>query len=329
MDGGSLLFVHRTVLPMKSSGAPAVSLLILLLVLLPASLAAISIFDVIRLSQEGYADDEIVRILRATDSRFVLSSEDVLRLRQEGVTETVIREMLSRPAPERKVGTPAPPMAAQPLPGAPTPGQGGGNKPGHAREVLFAGSPYAEAGTSQSTHAAVTLAGIEVLILRDRAGFPTPLSRARAVAAKLNGLAARASGHFAARETRGESKVVFETSGGRDSDVLTATPADAAAYRASSRRDVSPLTLASFWAALLNDYWSIAVAGKPPRYLTDSREGEALAQLSLAVGGPAGPRDSAAIRAAFDSLEQAERLRLHRLPAAVPEELDFPVRRSP
>jgi hypothetical protein len=313
---------------MKLSGASAVSFLVLLLVLLPATLTAISTFDVIRLSQEGYADDEIVRIIRATDSRFVLSSEDVLRLRQEGVTETVIREMLSRLTPERKGGTPPPPAPAK-LPGVAAPRQGSANRHSYKHEALFAGSPYAEAGAPQSAHAAVTLVGIEILILRDRAESASPLSRARAVAERLNGLAARASGRFAARDARGESRVVFEASDGRDSDVLTATPADATAYRASSRRDVSPATLASFWAALLNDYWGIAVAGKPPRYLTDSREGEALERLSLAVGGPAGSRDAAAIRMAFDSLEPAERQRLRRLPAAVPEELDFPVRRSP
>jgi hypothetical protein len=315
---------------MKLSGASAVLFLIFVLVLLPGSVAAISIFDVIRLSQEGYADDEIVKLIRATDSRFILSSEDVLRLRQEGVTETVIREMLSRPAPERKGGTPAPPALAEPKPaGAVAPRQGSGNRHGDQRELLFAGSSYAEAGAPQSAHAAVTLAGIEVLILRDRAGFASPLSRARAVATNLNGLAARASGRFAARSTRGDWRVVFETSGGRDSDVIMAMPADAASYQGSGHREISPATLASFWTALLNDYWGIAVAGKAPRYLTDSREGEILEQLSLAVGGRAGPRDSAAIRAAFDSLEPADRLRLRRLAAAVPEELDFPVRRSP
>lgn len=314
---------------MKSTASSAVFflvlVLVLVLVLLPSSLAAISVFDVIRLSQEGYADDEITRIIRTTDSRFVLSSEDVLRLRQEGVTETVIREMLSRPVPERKGESAAP---AKPGPPGAAPRQDSANRHSSRHEALFGGSPYAEAGAAQSAHAAVTVAGIEVLILRDQAGSESPLSRARAVAGMLNGLAVRASGRFAARESRGESRVVFETSG-RDSDVLMVTPADAAAYRAPSREDVSPATLASFWAALLNDYWGIAVAGKPPRYLTDSREGRALEQLALAVGGPAGPRDAAAIRAAFDSLAPGDRQRLRRLPTAVPEELDFPVRRSP
>ncbi len=314
---------------MKSSGAPAVFFLVLLLFSLPAPLTAISVYDVIRLSQEGYADDEIVGIIRATDSRFVLSAEDALRLRGEGVTEPVIREMLSRPAPDRKAGSPSPPVASEPGRSAPSPSGAGGNRPVPRRGALFAGSPYSEPGTDHHAYAAVTLAEIEVVVLRDAAGFSSPLSRARAVAARLNGLAARASGRFAAREARGEAKVIFEASGGPSSEILMVTPADIEAYRALSRREVTAATLASFWAALLNDYWSIAVAGQPPRYLTDSRDGEALERLSLAVGGPAGPRDAAAIRAAFDSLEPAERLRLRRLPAAVPEELDFPVRRSP
>ena len=314
---------------MKSSGAPAVLSFVLLLFSLPAPLAAISVYDVIRLSQERYADDEIVGIIRATDSRFVLSAEDALRLRGEGVTEPVIREMLSRPAPDRKTASSSPPAGSKPERPAPSLPGVGEKRPVPRRGELFAGSPFSEPGADHRPCAAVTLAEIEIVVLRDAAGFSSPLSRARAVAARLNGLAARASGRFAARETRGESKVIFEASGGPPSEILTVTPADIAAYRASNRGEVSAATLASFWAALLNDYWSIAVAGKPPRYLTDSREGEALERLSLALGGPTGPRDAAAIRAAFDSLEPAERLRLRRLPATVPEELDFPVRRSP
>ena len=85
---------------MKLSGVRAIPALLLALVLFPASLSAISVFDVIRLSQQKYSDDEIVRVIQATDSRFVLNADDATRLRKEGVTEVVIREMLSRPARE-------------------------------------------------------------------------------------------------------------------------------------------------------------------------------------------------------------------------------------
>ena len=209
---------------MKFSGFPAVLFLALLALPLRASLGAISVFDVIRLSQGRYSDAEIIRLIQTTDSRFVLSAEDTVQLREAGVTET---------------------------------------------------------------------------------------------------------GRFAVRAAGRDSKVIFESADGGATDVVSATPADAAAYRAEGRRQVSSETLSSFWAALLNDYWAIAVTGRPPRALAGSREGQALTRLSLAVRLTAGPRDAAAVRAAFDSLGRTDREILRKLPAAVPEDLDLLMRRSP
>jgi hypothetical protein len=298
--------------------------------LLPASLAAISVFDVIRLSQGRYSDEEIIRLIQTTDSRFVLSAEDTVRLRRAGVTEDVIREMLSRPAPQRESESPASEGAANPSrPPANIRGSGDDGRYGRRPEPLFAGSPYQERSADRHAHAAVTLAGIEVLIVRDPAGFSSPLARARAVAQTLNSLPAPASGRFAARAAGRDSRVTFEPSDGAATDIVTVTPADVAAYRVGGRHQVSSGTLASFWAALLNDYWAIGVAGKPPRYLVGSREGQALERLSRAVRLPAGPRDAAAVRAGLDSLGPTERESLRRLPTAVPEGLDSPVRRAP
>ena len=313
---------------MKPSGSPAVAVLILLLVLLPASLAAISVFDVIRLSQGRYSDEEIIRLIQTTDSRFVLSAEDTIRLREAGVTESVIREMLARPAPRRE-SEPASEGAANPSrPPAAAGGSGDDVRYDRRREPLFAGSPYQEM-SDRPAHAAVTLAGIEVLIVRDRAGFSSPLVRARAVARTLNSLTAPGSGRFAPRVAGQDSKVTFEGVDRSATDIVTVMPADVAAYRVAGRHEVSSRTLASFWAALLNDYWAIGVAGKPPRYLVDSREGQALERLSRAVRLPAGSRDAAAVRAALESLGPTDRENLRRLPTAVPDELDLPVRRSP
>jgi hypothetical protein len=122
--------------------------------------------------------------------------------------------------------------------------------------------------------------------------------------------------------------VLYVGAAGAATDVCRGTPADVAAYRVEGRRPVSSSTLAAFWAALLNDYWSVAVTGKPPRYLVGSREGQALERLSRAVRLPAGPRDAAAVRAGLDSLEPNDRENLRKLPTVVPEDLNFP-RRSP
>jgi hypothetical protein len=298
---------------MKPSGIRAVSVLVLLVVLLPASLLAISVFDVIRLSEGRYSDEEIIRLIQTTDSRFLLSAEDTVRLRTAGVTEAVIREMLSRPAPQPESGPAA---------------SGDPASASRRGEPLFAGSPYQE--RSSPAHAAVTLAGIAVLVVRDRAAFASPLARARSVAQTLNRLAAPTSGRFASRGAGADARVIFEGADGAATDVITVTPADVAAYRAGGRQQVSSGSLASFWAALLNDYWSIGVSGKPPRYLIDSREGQALERLSLAIGGPAaGRRDAAAVRAAMASLGRTDQEHLQRLPTAVPEDLHFPLRRSP
>src|SRR5439155_22646118 len=116
---------------------------------------------------------------------------------------------------------------------------------------------------------------------------------------------------------------------GAATDIARVPPADVAAYRAGGHRPVSSETLSSFWAALLNDYWAVAVTGRPPRSLADSREGQALARLSRAVRLPAGTRDAAAMRAGFDSLAPTDRDRLRKLPTAVPEDLELPMRRSP
>jgi hypothetical protein len=244
---------------MKLSGTRATSLL--LLFLLPASLAAISVFDVIRLSQERYADEEIIRLIRTTDSRFFLSAEDTIRLRKEGVTEAVIREMLSRPAPKQEGQPPASEGAAKPS-SPPNATRGSAGVPTGARpEPLFSASSLKGRDAGRAP-ASVTLAGMEVLAVRGPDGFSSSLARARAVAATLNGLAARPAGRFAVRVVGPDTRVVFETSGGPATDVLTVTPADAAGYRAARSRPVTAAALASLWASLLNDYWGTMVVGK-------------------------------------------------------------------
>jgi hypothetical protein len=241
---------------MRPRGFTLISALLLLL-LLPASLAAISVFDVIRLSQERYSDEDIIRLIQTTDSRFVLSAEDTVRLRTAGVTESVIREMLARPAPRRESEPPA--SGAGAIPSRPPAAAR------NSRESLFTASPHGEKTGSHPAQAAVALGGMEVLIVRDGASFPSPLARARAIAQTLNGLAADAPGRFAARASGRDSKVVFERSDGAATDVVAVTAGDVAAWRVQGRPPLSAGTLASFWAGLLNDYWLIGVAGKPPR----------------------------------------------------------------
>ena len=51
---------------------------------------------------------------------------------------------------------------------------------------------------------------------------------------------------------------------------------------------MSTTLLARYWADLLNDYWSIAVAGSAPRRLIGLHDGEALTALFRALEDEAG-----------------------------------------
>lgn len=303
-------------------------LAVLLLLCPPSYLLAISVVDVIRMTKEGYPDEEIIRLIRVTDSRFALSAKDGVRLRNEGLAEEVIREMLARPAGEE----PAPEgperthehETQKPRPRVTIQGSEDNVRIERRSEPLFSASTYEEAGAGHHVHAALTLTDLEVVILRDEASFASPFARAQSLAGKLNGLADDGQGRFRARGL----KVAFESPETPSTDILAVTPGDVAAYRARSRQRISAETLASFWSALLNDYWLIAVAGKPPRYLIDFPEGEHLEELYRALDPETRLPKAEAIRAAIASLRRSDEEHLRRLPTAVPENLDFPRRRS-
>jgi hypothetical protein len=55
---------------------------------------ALTVYDVIKLSNKGYSSQDIVTIIEITDSTFALKAEDFPKLRALGVSDTVIRSML-------------------------------------------------------------------------------------------------------------------------------------------------------------------------------------------------------------------------------------------
>lgn len=56
--------------------------------------AALSIHDVIHLSESGYAERELVRVLEATDARFELDAKGLVALAEAGVPAAVMNRML-------------------------------------------------------------------------------------------------------------------------------------------------------------------------------------------------------------------------------------------
>ncbi|HSS45461.1 MAG TPA: hypothetical protein VLO07_08985, partial [Thermoanaerobaculia bacterium] len=221
----------------RSAGSPRNTLPVLLLatalLLAPSSSASadrlrFSAEDVLRLTQGGYPQEEIIRLIRLSDSRYVISADDAIVLKRAGVSEPVIAEMLSRPEPHpvslEKTKRPAP---ARPEPA---------ERPRSRVSIAYSGKQLKVerrvtplfAPSSDRAAPAVMLDGLEVLLLQEQGGELPPGGRAAKIAATLNGLTRNGLGHFSAADSG--AGVVFRNADGRVVDVLAVSAADAAAF---------------------------------------------------------------------------------------------------
>ena len=90
-------------------------LLLALLIALPAVSWAISLDDVIELSQAGHSDEQITHLIEVTQSRFQVDTDAIINLKEAGVSDTVILAVIgasqtrspssSRPAEPGESGT--------------------------------------------------------------------------------------------------------------------------------------------------------------------------------------------------------------------------------
>ncbi len=307
-------------------------LLVVALLASPPRALAISVYDVVKLSQKGYTAEQIIALIDVSDSVFELTAEDLPKLKRVGVSERVIRKMLERPAPEAQPGqadTPA--RAAQESverhrhdagddrtpPAEKLPQEG---KPFASGAAAFLSShPVTEEGAGRHTHVTVELGGAPLLILRDEAGLASIQVRADQVARRLDEARALDGGEFRAELAVGTDAVVYRSvAGSRALVIASVTGRDADAYQRRSGRRVTPDLLAEYWAALLNDYWSIYVLARPPRRLVGLHEGEALESLYQAVKQAA--EGAKAVESAVQQLPRAALQHLERLAAVVPVE---------
>lgn len=89
-------------------GSCAVLLAAAFLVLVPRGVLGISLYDVVRLSKAGYADQDIIRRI-GVSSQFVLDPDTLVKLRREGVSEKVIRALIEAREPAREFSEEGPP----------------------------------------------------------------------------------------------------------------------------------------------------------------------------------------------------------------------------
>lgn len=340
----------------KASLFPALIATLALWCVAVPSANALSVFDIIQLKQQGYADREIVAIIEATSSKFDLTAGDVTRLRGLGVSEIVIRRMLEATptgAPTAAQGAQAGSSFVSPAPdtrSVPAP-QGGSVQSDNYRQTnprvitrnsavaqtyppvpppsaraqssLFSVSQFQEVGAGRHSHAAVALGGLRMFVLRDEGKFVSIDDRAWASAQGLEHARQLGRGEFHSVHVGGVDSVIFrDDAGQREVRIVSVSRRDAYAYGLRSGRHVSTDLLAAYWSALLNDYWAIAFERTPPTQIVALHEGEALARLydRVAAQGDGGVQK---LEAAVGQLPRGDRKHLERLAVAVPE--DFSV----
>ncbi|GMR05442.1 MAG: hypothetical protein BMS9Abin25_0017 [Gammaproteobacteria bacterium] len=295
-----------------------------LMLALTTQASAITVYDVIQLSNKNYSDKDIIALVEATDSAFALKADDVARLTELGVSEPVIQAMLKAVLPVETAPDTAPVMfVSNPI----------DNKPDSGTAITY-NTPnelvpradidleqLKEPGSGEHHHQVITLSGIRLFILRDEGSYSSLTERAKAVADRLS-IASAKDGKFHPDHVAGSDAVMFTATGATQSVMIVAVSAlDAHAYQRRSGRRITQDLLAAYWSDLLTDYWSLAFGGRPPDRLAKLHEGEALQELYDGLDKSI-KNDVDRMTGAFQSLPKQERDHLLKLAVSVPADFD-------
>ncbi len=300
---------------------------------------AITVYDVIQLSNKNYSDKDIIALVKVTGSSFDLKGEDIKNLKELGVSKTVIQAMLDGSA---AVSADTPPHVEQHVkeklkhnsnqpPPVSSPHEGKGFSAsdvvsnsaaveGSGSRSDFYSKRIDEHGAGGHQHQGVFLSGIKLFVLRDEGNYPSLNERAQAVVSRLI-QAASMAGEFHSAHEAGSDGVSFSPNQGETAfRVITVSAKDARAYQRRSGRRVTADILSAYWSDLLTDYWSI-LAGQTPKRLTGIHEGEALLELYEAVKKSVD--EKVRVPNAWESLPVQEQNHLQKLAVSVPHDFSM------
>lgn len=339
----------------------------LTILLITTAAHAISLYDVVQLSKAGYSDRAIIDLIRKTNSRFYVDSDTIVTLKNEGVREPVIRAILEartdeKPADERVSSGDASAPADDHRDASteenrrqaersetwrnPREVSRSREETGHGhdeqRETMtsmreaFSAFPFEEGSAtghrhaSEHVHYAVALEGVPLLIVRSEAGHPSVATRANEIAGALNRAVLGGEGSFVTSSSSAGAGVWFRPSSGASPIlVLPVSRGDVIAWQRRSLGAVSAQRLASYWAALLNDFTRVFIHRQPPTAIADLHLGDSLQSIYREMtSSEEHSRGNQSIPRIVDHLTTEEKDHLLELATRVPAEFDAQ-RRTP
>jgi len=290
-----------------------------------AQASAITVYDVIQLSEKAYSDDDIITLITATNSAFELKADDVAHLVELGISEPVIQSML-KASPPTKTEPVANANPAQPVAKKKT------YRHNHATlnnlatkpselQIIWSdihSEPFNESASGEHEHQAIVFSNIHLFVLRNKGRGITLNKRAEMVAKQLLNVS-NLNGTFGTSHNGIYDTIIFTDSENlKDITILEVTPGDAKSYQDRSHNKVTPELLAAYWNSLLTDYWSLAFDNQAPQELINLDEGKAL--QALYKGMDSSIKDSAErVAQSFLHLSKQNQKRLMQLATTVPD----------
>ena len=289
-----------------SVGRSARWILFALLLAVPSSSWAISLYDVVRLSQHGYSDEQIIELIDDTGARFQLDADSLVTLKEAGVSERVIQALIKATATD-----PSDPVRTGSEVAETAEAHGDESSRGHgpaptvtptaARSSLASRAsrpikgPFSSYRFDESRmghdyshqHYALAVKGLAVLTLRSETGYRTIAERAGEVTLLLNQVMnEQRSGLFFASGEPDASVWFRATAADPPLRILRVGRGDVIAYQRRSLGAVSKDRLAAYWAALLNDNSQLFIHRRAPLELVDLHSGEVLSRVYEELNSP-------------------------------------------
>jgi len=323
---------------------------------------AVSLYDIVQLSKAGYSDRAIVDLIHKTNSRFYVDAETIVALKKDGVRQPVIRAILeartdekpqeeqpppdastssaqsrdheggparAQPEHDREVRNPAPVADPHPEADLDTNHHHDEQPAATATREAFSVFPFEEGPSSGHVHAsdhvhyAIGIAGVPLMVVRSEAGHANVVTRANEIAEAFNRAVSGEDGSFVASATSSGAGVWFQpSSGGKPTLVLPVSRGDVIAWQRRSLGSVSAQRLASYWAALLNDFTRVFIRHQPPTAIADLHLGDSLQSIYRELISETKSRDNQSIPRIVDHLSAEEKDHLLELASRVPAEFE-------
>ncbi len=297
--------------------------------LISTQASAITVYDVIQLSNKAYSNEDIISLIKDTNSAFQLKADDVARLLEVGISEPVIQAMLEAKPPTKEDKNKTTEITRNKSSASIKTADNNIKKPAGKSitpfNTLISWTDFRSVPSKQKAHKgkqyqAITYSGIPLFFIKDKARYKSIAERGKSVANQLDKITGT-KGVFTASQNGIHDTIAFVADGShQEITIIEVTSRDAKTYQpAKNGKRITAERLITYWSYLLTDYWMLAFNNQPPKQLTMLDQGKALTSLYKTLN-PAIKNSSVRLARAYQGLQKEDKKRLSQLASSIPDQ---------